>query len=50
MKQLYQVVIILIVAALPFLFSFFFGNLTGTAIGLALLGGAMTILMLEQKK
>jgi len=49
MKQLYCIVFTIIAISLPFLFSFFVGNYTATAIGMILIGTAANIVMLDMK-
>jgi len=48
MKQLYTMVLVVMLISFPFLFSFFVGNYTATAIGIVILGGAITIIMYDQ--
>lgn len=43
------IIIILIIISLPFLFSFFIGNYTATAIGLVILGASINMIMFEQE-
>lgn len=50
-KTLDWIVIGIIVISLPFLFAFFFQNYTATAIGLTLIGGAITLkVMIDMRR
>ncbi len=49
MKQVYWIVLGIIALSTPFLYSFFVGNYTATAIGVVLIGIACQILMFDMK-